>query len=267
MKWLVQEFLNQADNTERMIKALEAMDVDYEIVRLNRDRSLTILTKGERLPIMDSEKQLQSFVEEQKVMVYGSKTLSEVAKKMRVTPGSFWNESFEFEVFRNVLGKELLNPSFIVGELHELEPEWDKFFIRPTGNTKLFTGMTVTLKEFKEWQEREKKEDSRYKGETLLISPVQEIHAEYRLFVVNDKVITASSYMVKGKVNITAVIDEKLLGYAENIIKKFPLAEAYVLDIADTANGYKVIEYNNINTSGLYACDEKKIITAIQGLD
>lgn len=31
--------------------------------------------------------------------------------------------------------------------------------------------------------------------------------------------------------------------------------------------GLKVIEYNNINTSGLYGCDEVEIVRAINGLD
>lgn len=264
MKWLIQEFLNHSNNTERMISALEGLGLDYGVVRLNKDKSLTLLDKSDRLPVEDSDKKLVSFIEGHPVMVYGSKTFAEVSKEMGLVPGSFWNDSFEFEVFREAVGEELLNPHFIIGELQELEPEWDRFFIRPTGNTKLFTGMTVTIEEFKEWKERESGEMSTYKGQTLMIAPLQEIRAEFRLFVVNDKVITASSYVVNGKQDTSAVIDESLLRYADTIISRFPLAEAYVLDIADTSNGYKVIEYNNINTSGLYDCDETRIINAIQ---
>lgn len=47
------------------------------------------------------------------------------------------------------------------------------------------------------------------------------------------------------------------------MINQFPLAQAFVIDIAETNNGFKVIEYNNMNTSGLYDCDEILLVQAI----
>lgn len=43
------------------------------------------------------------------------------------------NDQFEFEVFQQVLGDELLNKDFMVGDLWELNPIDEEFFIRPTG--------------------------------------------------------------------------------------------------------------------------------------
>lgn len=241
--------------------------VDYLLVRVNKDNSLSVIDKETKLPLNGSEKTIQRFVADEQVMVYGSKTFANIAKEMKLEPGSFMNEQFEFEVFRKALGNELLNPEFIIGELFALKPIANEFFIRPTGNTKLFTGMTVTKEEFYLWQEREKQmKNSPYIGQPLMISPLQTIQAEYRFFVVNEKIITSSSYKVESHTDISRKPSTNLIEYAKRIVNGFPLAKAFVVDIAETDNGFKVIEYNNINTSGLYGCDETAFVRAINQL-
>ncbi|MFV1457560.1 ATP-grasp domain-containing protein, partial [Bacillus mycoides] len=158
---------------------------------------------------------------------------------------------------------ELVNHDFVCGELQELTPIADEFFIRPTGNTKLFTGKVVTKEEFLEWQVRENYENSPYKGQRLMISPVRELLAEYRFFVVNQRVITGSSYQVNGKSDVTKPITESLLNYVNGRVFEFWVADSYVIDVAETPDGFKVVEYNNTNTSGLYGCDAVAIVTAI----
>lgn len=196
-------------------------------------------------------------------MIYGSKTFAKIAKDMKLEPGSFMTEQFEFEVFQRALGNELLNNEIITGELATLYPIAKDFFIRPIGNTKLFTGMTVTKRDFLDWQEQENKDDSSYIGQTLMMAPLQIIKVEYRFFVVDQKVITGSSY----KVNCSRKPSATIMRYTEQIVYKFPLAKAFVIDIAETEKGLKVVEYNNINTSGLYGCDEVAIVHAINALD
>ncbi len=267
MKWLVQEFLNNPTNMIRVSNALDKYSVEYLLVRVNKDNSLTIIDKEKMIPIDNSQKLLQEFILDEQVMIYGSKAFANIAKDMELEPGSFMTEKFEFEVFQKALGNELLNNEIYIDELSKLCPIADEFFIRPTGNTKLFTGMTITKKEFLEWKERENWEGSPYIGQTLMIAPIQEIKAEYRFFVVNQKVITGSSYNVGGKFNTSLKPSSDIVRYTEQIVDKFPLAKAFVIDIAETEKGLKVIEYNNINTSGLYGCDEVEIVRAINGLD
>lgn len=267
MKWLVQEFLNNQSNMIRVINALEELDVEYLIVSLDKNYKMIVLDKADKVPLDDSERILKEFVHNENIMVYGSKAFALIADKMGLKPGSFMNEKFEFEEFRKVLGQELLNNQFEVGELSNLQPMGDKFFIRPTGNTKLFTGMVVSKTDFLQWQERERTKDSPYNGQTLLISAFQEIKAEYRFFVVNQQIVTGSSYKVGENIDTSRKPSKELLSYTQKMINKFPLADAYVIDIAETSNGYKVIEYNNINTSGLYGCNEVAFVKAINKME
>lgn len=266
MRWLIQEMLNKPENVFRIMDALEQTNTSYLYVRLNQDDTCTVLDKEWKVPLDDSNTILKEFIKNQQVTVYGSKKFADIADKMGLSPGSFINEQFDFAVCKEQLGTELLNYDLVIGELSELSPIAETFFIRPTGNTKLFTGTTVTKEAFLEWQERENKRDSHYIGETLLIAPVQDILFEYRFFVVNGVIITNSSYRVKDKFDTSLKASEQMIAYTNAMIQKFPLAVAFVIDIAETKNGFKVIEYNNINCSGLYNCDEVAIVQAINTL-
>lgn len=268
MKWLVQEFLNNnSSNIIRISNALDTCFVDYLLVRVNKDHSLSVIDKVKKIPLDKSEEIIQSFIFNEQVMIYGSKAFSKIAKDMKLKPGSFINDRFEFDVFQRELGNELLNNEIVIGELSTLNPLGEEFFIRPSGNTKLFNGMTVTRKDFLDWQERENREGSPYIGQSLMIAPLQRIAAEYRFFVVNQKVITGSSYKVGDKFDCSLKPSAAIMRYTEQIVDKFPLAKAFVIDIAETEKGLKVVEYNNINTSGLYGCDEVAIVRAINALD
>lgn len=263
MKWLIQEFLNHNESVERMREALVRCNQEHLLVRLNGDDSLTVLDVETRLPVDNSDRIFNEFVSTGAVTWYGSKRLDKVLQRLQVKPGSFTNDNFDMTVIQKEMGEELLNPDFLIGELHELAPEWDAFFIRPTGNTKLFGGMVVTKEQFHEWQERESHSDSAYHGQLLMISELQEIQAEYRFFVVDGKVITGSSYKVNGKLNTTLAPSDAVATYAQMMVERFALADAFVIDVAETNKGMRVVEYNNLNTAGLYQCDEVAIVSAL----
>lgn len=264
MKWLVQEFLNHNESVEKMMKGLESEGREYLLVRLNKDDSITVLDKETRVPLDDGEKLLDSFIESGQVIGYGSKRFDATLRRMEVHPGSFMNERFEMSYIRERIGGELLNPEFIVGELQYLNPEWETFFIRPTGGTKLFGGMVVSQSDFQEWQEREDHTGSHYRGQTLMMAPLKDIEAEYRFFVVEGKVVTGSSYRIAGRLDTTRVPPIEVTRHAQAMVDKFQIAQAFVIDIAETNEDMKIVEYNCFNTAGLYRCSPQDIIRAVE---
>jgi hypothetical protein len=40
--------------------------------------------------------------------------------------------------------------------------------------------------------------------------------------------------------------------------------DAFVLDIAETSEGFKIIEINCLNASGFYACEMDKVVIALE---
>jgi len=226
MKWLIQEMLNNGENVERMRGAVRECKEEFLLVTMNQNHTFTVLDSETRIPLDDSEKVLHDFLSNGAITGYGSKKFDRYLQQLQVSPGSFSNGNFEMEVIRERIGDELLNADYQIGELYELEPKWEKFFIRPTGNTKLFGGMVVTREELREWKKRENHPGSSYIGQSLMISELKEIEAEYRFFVVNGSLITGSSYIVNGQRDITKKPPAEIVSYAQHMVNRFSLSSA-----------------------------------------
>jgi uncharacterized protein YuzB (UPF0349 family) len=52
--------------------------------------------------------------------------------------------------------------------------------------------------------------------------------------------------------------------FAEAMVENWQPDRAFVIDVASTDEGYKVIEYNCLNSAGFYASDVAKIVNAIE---
>ena len=102
------------------------------------------------------------------------------------------------------------------------------------------------------------------KDTIIAVASAKKIYSEYRLFVVNKKIVTASLYKLGSDLTTTTNIDERVFHFTNKMIRTWIPAAAFVMDIADTPDGLKVIEINNINSSGFYAADPQKIIIAIE---
>lgn len=264
MKWLVQELLNSAENTVRVAQGLETLGTKFLLIRLNKDETLTVIDNKTKIPLDNSEDLISKFIKDSNVMTYGTKKFDEVTRKMNLKPGSFVNDNFNLDRCNQELGNEMLNKDIIIGNLYELEPKDDVFFIRPLGNNKVINGGVITKEEFYKWRDSQ---DENYKGELLVISSNKSIKTEYRFFIVDKEIISGTSYNIEGEYNIEKEPTKEVLRYTEEVVNKYPLARAFVIDIAETDKGLKVVEHNNINTSGLYKSDELKIIQAINNME
>lgn len=97
-----------------------------------------------------------------------------------------------------------------------------------------------------------------------------DINHEYRFFVLNDKVLTGSSYLVDGITHYDGADNSKwdeatdFAQYAVSSIKNQPAA--YVIDVGIdiTTNSWLVIEGNPAWCSGIYGSDPHKVISVIE---
>ena len=81
---------------------------------------------------------------EGKVYVCGAIRMAEIAQRKGWLPGSFLNRNFDFAVWRQALGTELLNASFVAGTIARVQiPEGERFFIRPAEDNKAFDGELI----------------------------------------------------------------------------------------------------------------------------
>jgi hypothetical protein len=93
------------------------------------------------------------------------------------------------------------------------------------------------------------------------VCAAQQIGAEYRVVVVNKQVITGSSYKIE-----EGVAPDSALTFVNQVAHVWNPTLVYVVDVAETATGYKIVEYNQFGTSGMYACDQNLILDALEQL-
>jgi glutathione synthase/RimK-type ligase-like ATP-grasp enzyme len=96
-----------------------------------------------------------------------------------------------------------------------------------------------------------------------MCASLKKIYNEYRYFVVDGKVVTGSQYKL-GKRVVYGETDQNI-DIAQTFVDMLNknIDQPYVIDIALTDDGYKVIELNTMNCAGFYACDMQKLVTAI----
>ena len=63
---------------------------------------------------------------------------------------------------------------------------------------------------------------------------------------------------------LSSEIPKYVINYVQTIIDKWLPSPSVVIDIALTDKGLKIIEFNNINSSGFYAIDVAKYVCAIE---
>lgn len=162
------------------------------------------------------------------------------------------------------MGSDMLNHIYVVGDIFNIEPKWDTFFLRPLLDDKIITGNVVTKTELEHYRETA---NIAYKGKILIASEVKEILKEYRLFIIGNKIITGSLYKVQGQLYTYSEIPEKVKKYAEKVVETWQPSTAYALDIAETIDGLKIIEINNINATGFYKANVHEIVKALNELN
>ncbi|MFZ6712910.1 ATP-grasp domain-containing protein [Undibacterium sp. TC9W] len=247
MHWVIQRRIFKPGNYDLLIQALDSLEVAYTSVTIKPgtyDLEPDVNLTG-------------------KVYVCGAIKLARIANERGWLPGSLLNENFNFNVWQQHLGSELLNHAVGTGKLADIDTtRYKQFFIRPMEDNKAFDGTVIDNEMLADWRSDPAKNNLLKLD--VMVSPVKDIYREYRLFVVNGRVVTGSLYKMAGRPQVSADLDDEVLMYAQTIISKWTPAQAFVMDVCLSEDSYKVIEFNNINSSGFYASDVLKYVDAIQ---
>lgn len=94
------------------------------------------------------------------------------------------------------------------------------------------------------------------------ISPLREIFAEWRCWVVGGEVIEISQYRQLNAMKVERTESSLMFMAAQTLADVYVPTQCVVLDMALTNDGYKIIEFNPINCSGWYAADVDRVLKA-----
>lgn len=269
MHYIIQENVFRENHYDLLFKAMDRLGLSYTVVR-----SFPFVDKIVDLKYINEENfnvdELPDLVlPTNKVFVFGAIKLARLAKEKGWFPGSMMNSNHDFKVYSKYYKDNLLNYDseiLTLGSKFEWKPNEVKF-IRPTKDTKSFTGQLFN--EF-EWKDMVENYLHNYRSEQfnesteIQVSTPKNIHKEIRCWVVGGKVITASTYRIGNTVVYDDMVEQEALDYAQSMVDIFQLADAFVIDVCLSDNGWKIVECGCINCAGFYKSDLQKTIIAIE---
>lgn len=258
MHWILQTNVCGEENWNNLVKSLERLGISYSIHKV-----IPFICELTDPPVLSDNN----------AILIGSYSLRHYAKKHNLVPGVFDLEPYDFQQQLQHWGDHMLNADSIVTEFKNANPTDDFFFCRPVLDSKSFSGAVFSKEEFYEWKRKivvlgEDYGSSLDGASVIQISSLKKIFAEYRFFIVNGKISTASKYKQGDKL-LLKNIDVELKGSELEAFVLARLSEwqplpSFCIDIAETPNGLKVVEINTINSSGFYDIDVQKFINDME---
>ena len=256
INWILQKNLTKPEILERIKSVLNGKDEIWEEV--------VVIPFSKEIPEIKNKDSFK--------IIYGSTTfMLNAFKDEELRKGVFF-EPAKFQM-RNYVDKwngQVLNADgqlIKFGKLKEIKSEPEKkWFIRPNSDGKEFSGRVDTFNELKEWSDNVcKLELPELNNETeIWISEPKEIKKEWRLFVVDNQIVSASRYMNEGELDESENdIPKEMIEFAKARISEYRIEDVYVMDIAQIKNEFKLIECNCFNGTGFYKHDVESIIQSI----
>lgn len=258
MKWIIHQKVCRDKQVQSIVSHLIRMDIEYYFADV-------IPFSSDGIQWLDGYPDRND-----KVFSYGSYTLANIATK-HFSPGAFLIPSLNMSGLISQLGDLCMNYDSQISELSEIKLSSDRIFVRPNEDTKSFSGSVMTADEFNGFRQLviESSHIDQYSTITpstvVCVSPIKKIQSEYRCFIVNGRVCTASQYKMNGEPFFWANVDECVIEFANFVATKIK-EQCYVLDIAIVDGKPYVLEANCINSSGLYKIDTQKLVAAIENI-
>lgn len=253
MYYIIQENLFREINYNNLIETMQRFKLPHQVVKI------VPFTRDILFEPIDTKN----------VFCFGSVKMSHIAKDYGWTPGSFYNENHDYLAYSEKYGKEnMLNGDSVICKFSdEFAPPGHLFFARPCGDTKAFTGQVFTKAawdEFLQFHLTNGHESTLNKNTIVQIAKLKDIEQEIRTWVIKGEIATASKYKLGEKVIYQECNEPYILDFAKDMIKLYQPAEAFVMDVAVTENGMKIVEINCINSAGFYQGNLQKIIEKLE---
>lgn len=142
------------------------------------------------------------------------------------------------------------------------------WFIRPSDDLKQFSGQLLDAKEIWQWLQSMTEAvggGSYYMPPTaeVVLCPPKHIQAEWRWFIVGGKIVSGSMYRVHGQLRKIRELEDNVISEAQGLADIWLPQPCVVMDTALVDGEVKVVEFNCINSSGLYDNDADAIFDAL----
>ncbi|MFA5489577.1 MAG: ATP-grasp domain-containing protein [Candidimonas sp.] len=155
--------------------------------------------------------------------------------------------------------------SFIKNRQNLEEEFGPDLFVKPLLPTKAITGCVLPsgipldhhhYSRFRRWTRLDDSIE-------LIVSKPRQIYDEYRMIVINGNIVAHSSYRINQKFDMDGIVPQDAIDFAKNMIEKYSPCKRFVIDVGCTDDGWKIVELNRFETSGLYNANLDNISDAM----
>jgi len=247
MFYLIQKNTFQYENYHKLIETLERLNLAYEVIDCK--------------PFIE---EVEFNIDRKDIFVFGSVKLARLAKKYNFYPGSFYGGNHDFSIHSKYYGDNMLNyDSKIIKYTDYLDWQLNEVkFIRPCKDSKLFNGKLFTKVK---WEDMKLQSGLNIPDDSLIqIASPKAIYKEVRLWIVGDKIVTSSYYFFHSNVVWLDGVEPEALEFGQQMVDLYKVAPAFVMDVCQTPDGWKIVEINCINSSGFYKVDIQKLLIALE---
>lgn len=256
MKWIIQNSFFSEYGYRAFVAAIQRLGLDHDFV--------SVTSTGELLTAVGAPLEIPHG---SAVFPMGSYSLARIGLTQGWRPGAFL-EGLDYPSWSTGWGGDrLLNPQGRVVSLAEADFDDEAAFIRPVADTKAFSGKVFEQGEWRGWKRRllAERSSERLGPDTLVvIAKPRTLFSETRCWVVDGSIVSSSGYRRGRDVLYTEGADPEVLEFARACIGLWTPNRAFVLDIAQTPDGCRVVEANCLNSAGFYACDVMRLAIALE---
>ena len=225
MHWVIQENLHQERGHDDLMAALTRAGLSFS-------QHKVVPFSGDLIPDVSPAGP---------VIVMGTYSMCRTAKRKGWAPGCFDAGVIPLKDQMDRWHGYMLNSDATIGKFGDIAPTLDRFFVRPTADTKQFAGTVMGIDDFREWQRKvialKLDDGSGLTADTeVFYAAPKNIGVEYRLWVVDGEIVTASRYP-----KASPDIDPGALALGRQMVEKWSPLPAFVLDVCLVDYGWAIV--------------------------
>jgi len=256
MYYIVQENTFREENYDLLIKSLERLGLEYEVVKV--------------LPFTD---EIEVLTTRKDVFVFGSLKLARISRDQSWIPGSLMSDTHDYNVYSQYYKENLLNYDSKIYKFTDYL-DWANLnspekFIRPCLDSKTFTGKVFNKEDWNNFVEHSltNGHSTSLTSDTLIqVAKPKHIQKEIRFWVVGGRVITGSQYRLGYRTVSDVNYEPSAVEFAQNMVDIYQLADVFVIDICLVNDEWKIVECGCLNCAGFYHADLIKVLIALEDL-
>lgn len=267
IKWIIQDVNMRFSRINDILNALDILNYDYinfgVIPFTNNITNLENILEKDTIYIALSGVKMLTLLNKAKCLSELNDNLTKEQIKnsdyyiQKLKNSVFYDlDSFDQSVYGN-LGLPLLNSDaqyIPIKENLDLSFKIPKF-VKPAKDLKAFNGGILEAGQTFEDFIKSQQYQPFYIKENMVVSDLKTIFGEYRFFVVDKEIVACSQYKLGTRVVSSPVVPKFIIDKAKEYAQLYQPSDIFTLDLADTQDGVKIVEYNCWNASGSYDCD------------